>query len=330
MKKHALLSGGLLLIVLLSFAAYAKHSTCRSRFVNPVTDICWNCLFPISIGAVPVADTTLAPDTKNPSSPVQICPAPVGERVGIALGYWEPEALVDVTRSPGCMVNMGFSLKLPFQGSGGGYQSDAPDQGSFYHLHWYKYPLVYWLNILTDAGCMQQGDMDVAYLTELDPAWNDDELAAITNPEAVLFSNPITQMACAADALASTTHLPLNALFWCAGSQGSLYPFTGHTSNEFSPLQSSVLLAERLDYKLHRQGLTEDTSGKDGAVCFRHYSPIMPKNRYRYQMVNPLPDASSCHPFGQTVLRWETGHITPDTSKDFGYLIWRKRNCVMF
>jgi conjugal transfer pilus assembly protein TraU len=28
-------------------------------------------------------------------------------RVGLAIGFWEPMAMVDVTREPGVMVNMG-------------------------------------------------------------------------------------------------------------------------------------------------------------------------------------------------------------------------------
>ncbi|AVZ00461.1 hypothetical protein DAI21_22910 (plasmid) [Lelliottia sp. WB101] len=50
------------------------------------------------------------------------------------------------------------------------------------------------------------GDLDIAYLSELDPMWNDSSLSVIINPEAVLFNNPIAQAACAADAAASLVH----------------------------------------------------------------------------------------------------------------------------
>ncbi len=33
-------------------------------------------------------------------------------------------------------------------------------------------------------------------------------------------------------------------------------------------------------------------------------------------------------PFGRSVMRWETGKNPPNTKKNFGYLMWRKRNCV--
>lgn len=46
-------------------------------------------------------------DTSNPSSPIQICPVGILYRIGLAIGFWEPMAMVDVTREPGVMVNMG-------------------------------------------------------------------------------------------------------------------------------------------------------------------------------------------------------------------------------
>ncbi|WP_181664457.1 TraU family protein, partial [Escherichia coli] len=90
--------------------------------------------------------------------------------------------------------------------------------------------------------------------SEIDPTWTDSSLTTILNPEAVIFANPIAQGACAADAIASAFNMPLDVLFWCAGSQGSMYPFNGWVR--------------------------------------------------------------------------ETGKNPPNTKKNFGYLMWRKRNCV--
>lgn len=306
----------------------AASAECEGNFVNPITDICWECLFPITIGNVAVAPGD-APDTSNPSMPIQLCPMGVFYRVGLAIGYWEPMALTDVTRAPYCMVNLGgISIDAGKAGSGTGGQGDKEEAGAFYYVHWYKYPLTYWLNIITSMGCLQGGDMDIGYLAELDPSWNDSSIALILSPEAMLFNNIIAQGACAADALASAANMPIDALFWCAGSQGSMYPFTGYTSNEFSPLQSSVLLSERMAFKLHRQGMVMNSIGKNKAVCWEYPSPIIPKQRWRYQMVNKRPDAARCHPFGRTTMRWEAGHNLPNDRKNFGYLLWRKRNCV--
>jgi len=308
----------------------AADAACEGRFVNPLTDICWRCMFPLSLGSTKVTGGDL-PDTSNPGSPIQFCPMPppVFQRIGLAIGYWEPMAMTDVARSPGCMVNLGgFTINLGKMGMGTAKKDDKQVNGAFYHVHWYKYPLTYWLNIITSLGCLQGGDLDIGYLSEIDPTWGDSALTSILNPEAVIFANPIAQGACAADAVASATKTSVDALFWCAGSQGSMYPFNGWVSNESSPLQSSVLVSERMAFKLHRQGQIMESIGEDKKVCFEYPSPIIPKTRWRYQMVNMYPDVAQCHPFGRTVMRWETGRNPPNTKKNYGYLLWRKRNCV--
>ena len=244
--------------------AASADSACEGRFVNPITDICWSCIFPLSLGSIKVSQG------KVPSMPIQICPAPppLFRRIGLAIGYWEPMALTDVTRSPGCMVNLGFSLPAFGKTAQGTAKKDEKQvNGAFYHVHWYKYPLTYWLNIITSLGCLEGGDLDIAYLSEIDPTWTDSSLTTILNPEAVIFANPIAQGACAADAIASAFNMPLDVLFWCAGSQGSMYPFNGWVSNESSPLQSSLLVSERMAFKLHRQGMIMETIGKNNAVC---------------------------------------------------------------
>ncbi len=70
-----------------------------------------------------------------------------------------------------------------------------------------------------------------------------------------------------------------------------MYPFNGWVSNESSPLQSSLLVSERMAFKLHRQGMIMETIGKNNAVCNEYPSPILPKERWRYQMVNMYPDS---------------------------------------
>lgn len=308
----------------------SADAACEGRFVNPITDICWRCMFPLSLGSTKVTGGDL-PDTSNPGSPIQFCPMPppVFQRIGLAIGYWEPMAMTDVARSPGCMVNLGgFTINLGKMGMGTAKKDEKQVNGAFYHVHWYKYPLTYWLNIITSLGCLQGGDLDIGYLSEIDPTWGDSALTSILNPEAVIFANPVAQGACAADAVASAAKTSVDALFWCAGSQGSMYPFNGWVSNESSPLQSSVLVSERMAFKLHRQGQIMESIGEDRKVCFEYPSPIIPKTRWRYQMVNMHPDVAQCHPFGRTVMRWETGRNPPNTKKNYGYLLWRKRNCV--
>ena len=152
------------------------------------------------------------------------------------------------------------------------------------------------------------------------------------HPEAALFASLPAQAACSADSLASMAGLPLDPLFWCAGAQGAMYPLNGFVQEHVGGVQASLLLAERMTYKLHREGLLWDSVPENApALCAQYPSPILPKSRYRYQMLNPIPTAQGgedgCHAFGHSTTLWESLHEYPVKGEDFGYLMWRKRNC---
>ena len=320
----------ILIFVLNFIIPTAEASSCRGHFVNPLTDICWRCLFPLSIGSMSVLSSGLG-DTPNAEKPVGFCPSKIGTRIGLNIGYWEPVALAEVTDTPYCLVNLGgHVLNLGLKSARGGSETRGQGQiGAFYHVHWYKYPLISWLNIITSAGCHQGGDFDVAYMTELDPAWKDSEMSFVLNPEAALFGNAMASSSCAADSISSTAlKKPNDELFWCAGSQGIHYPLTGHVNAPVSPVQTALLLTERLNFKLHREGLIKDSSPLPGAICSEHKSPVTPKSRYRYEMVNQIADGKHCYPSGYTTLAWEANKIKPHTQSQYGFLIWRKRNCT--
>lgn len=316
----------------LSNKAHAQTtSSCHGKFPDPFLDVCWDCIFPVTMGDAEVFGGDL-PDTDNPTLPVCMCPEPPIVRVGITVGYWEPMALVDVTRTPFCMVNLdGMQLNdSDYYGRGAVDTQLSSENTDMYHVHWYIFPLMDWLNVLADALCMETGSFDIAYMTELDPTWSDDELAFVLNPEAGLFSNIAAQAVCAEDAVQSEFGLPNDALYWCAGAQGVMYPLTGHVAEHIGGVQASTLLSERMDFKLHREGMIwESLPANDMSICSEYPSPILPKSRYRYQMTNPIPTADShgCHQFGYSTATWGANHEYPESGEDFGYLIWRKRNC---
>lgn len=303
---------------------------CQGHFVNPVKDVCWKCLFPLSIGNTKVVKSHLA-DTKNAKSPIGICPTDGGVRIGLNIGFWEPMAIVDVTDTPYCLVNLGgHKLNLGLKQRQGMRENLGDGMShAFLNVHWYKYPLIYWLNLLTDMGCMETGDFDIAYLTELDPTWQDDEMSFVLSPESVLFANPLAQASCAADSLAATIKKKsLDALFWCAGAQGSHYPMTGHVLGSNSPIQTALLLTERMNFKLHREWMITDSSPKKDEICQSHHYLVPPKSRYRYELVNQVPDGKNCYPTGRATVDWESTKIKANQMNQFGFLVWRKRNCT--
>lgn len=315
-------------------AAQSAGAACTGKFVNPITDVCWSCLFPLTLGSIPLFKTSKA-DTPNPSSPVCVCraPAPLFVRIGLSVGFWEPVRMADVSQQPFCFVNLG-GLKLD---PGFGYpgkssrQSDGMADRSGYHVHWYIYPVMVWLELLTDFLCLERTSFDVAYITELDPLWQDDMLSTLIHPEAFIFANDIAIAACSVDCALSTTNTPRHEMFWCAGCQGSMYPMNGNISGEYGNVQGALLAAERMAFKLHRQLLADGTSGPK-AVCSKYKMPIMDKRQYRFQMVNPVSNTSgpfACPMTGASTVPYESLKTIPIVGEDFGFLVWRKRNCCV-
>ncbi|VDB02534.1 hypothetical protein BANRA_05466 [Klebsiella pneumoniae] len=124
------------------------------------------------------------------------------------------------------------------------------------------------LDLFIKQTCNADGymDLDIMYMSELDPTWNNDELAFFTNPEAAAVANPIAAAACTADAVSSTAGKPLKQLFWCAGSWGTLYPFSGNQNGGKGVIRDSSLLSTRVLAALHRRGLAWKTMGSE-AMC---------------------------------------------------------------
>jgi conjugal transfer pilus assembly protein TraU len=321
-------------LILISIGT-ASATQCSGKMINPITDVCWQCVLPISIGAIPVAPGKTA-DTENFPSPICICPMPPPEyyRVGLAVGFWEPIRLADVTKEPFCFVGIG-GQKMNV-GVDVGVGSD-PENGSgteldpaTWHVHWYLYPVFSMISSELDEICVESTEsFDMAYVTEFDPLWLDDELSFIIAPESILFGNLIAQAACAADCLASSFSLPIDALFWCSGCQGGMYPTNGKIISHNTSIQSSELAVSRMLYKLHRELFLPITSGPD-VICSPRPSAMIKKSQYRTQLTNPVATVdpqTGCNPLGRSTFFWETSKEIPVIGEDFNYLIWRKRNC---
>lgn len=317
-----------MLISLSSNSAFAKK--CTGKFVNPITDIEWSCMFPITIRSIEIVGSDLA-DTKNPSSPICLCPKFGVPTPGIVGGYWEPSRMVDVSQEPYCFVNLGgLEIDLGFERSQGGRPKGESSKISTWYAHYYIYPILSMLEIFTDFICLQETNFDPLWITELDPSGNDDELAMILHPESFLYNNIVAQAACAADCASSSTQgKPIDMLHWCAGCQGSMYPMNSNVNAHIGGVQASLNVAEKITYKMHRQGMSHQTSSDNiKEICTKKLAPMIKKSHYRYQLVNP--DVGSCAPFGKTTNVFEANKETPIVGEDFGYLIWRKKSCCIF
>src|SRR3546814_12901400 len=79
--------------------ADAGPGRCTGSFVNPITDICWSCLFPISIRGLDIWPSS-RPDPDNPDLQVCLC----GLWPGVPLGFGDPVLLSVFRINTGCFL----------------------------------------------------------------------------------------------------------------------------------------------------------------------------------------------------------------------------------
>lgn len=297
-------------------------------WVNPFTDVCWECLFPITVSGINV--TPGHQDFTKHKKTICTC-AGTPPKMGIPLTFWEPIRLVDVTRHAYKLIGLGGvsvgNENIKNRGSVG-VVADGPNQSSFYHVHWYSYPIFHLLGLFTDFACIEKGNLDIAYMSELDPLWNDDQWSLLVNPEAGFFANSLAQLSCIADCISSSAGKPQDELFWCAGCEGSLYPLTGSVAHHVGAVQASSLLIQRVIAKLHR-GLAIKGYDKND-YCEAKLMPIIKKSLYKTQMIYPFPQTSGeCHALGKSDILWGTNKSYPIKGEDFVYLVWSKKQCCL-
>lgn len=371
MKRLAVALG---LLLLAPFVHASGNGVCYGQFPNLVTDICWDCAFPIKLMGVRVMGSDDQEDYDSGSiNNVCVCNNSLGVPVaGLHTAFWEFARQADVTRTPYCMVTLGSQWNFDFNANmkGSGTMDDTADIGNrttFRHIHWYINPAMGLLQITLDSKCLEPKGFDVAYMSELDPTHSDEELERILNPEAYMFGNVVSQLACSADCVSATIGFGSNTLYWCDGCNGTIYPMTGFLPNTYGGVQASSLLVHKLTAKLHRMLTQWSGAGPDG-MCGYSLQINMDKRQYKYSMIYPSSQSSidtanypttgqaydmststdpaamdayssqaqsaqsssfmrCCQPYGRTTLIWGAGREIPQTGEDFGYAIFRKRDC---
>lgn len=324
---------------------------CQGKFLNPITDICWSCMFPITIGGnIKLNNNNQEDNSSTPGDWFCACDKP--SRAGVTVSFWEPTHLVEVVRTPFCMVSLGgISLKGQTTDAsqttsqaqdanwlqklfGGahkrGRQENSASHNAFYQVHWYRNPVIFWLESLLDNDCVEHGVLDIGWMTELDPTWKYPSLAVYQAPDSALFANVISQAACAADCVKASTGFPYSKLYWCAGCHGSIYPLSGWMSGHFSEVQAAKLMVTRMQAKMHRDLVAWRSSGKD-SICGYKLNPVMDKQNYKMAMTYPVAarkfNGRCCDPIGRSTLVRDSGKAFPYKGTQFAFQLFRKRDC---
>lgn len=300
-----------------------------------ITHICWACIFPVVVSGAKLGDTgaQIPPGAATDTEVFCLCQDNLGVyHVGVPTGMWQPSRLMELTRLPYCSTVLGGNmLHHNTLQLGSADRNIQPGDLAFYQFHYYAFPLLVVLELFMQPQCNpgMYGDVAIKYLSELDPTWNHDLLAFYMAPETALFANPVAQAACIADAIAATTTRPIEELWWCAGSWGSLYPMTGHVVANASPPRITSLLATRALAAMHRRGLARDTMGMD-SFCDNPFALTLPKLQYRFEQIFPVPEADSNHWIGESTFTWGEWRTVPAVGEDYVNLIWTWTDCCAF
>lgn len=315
------------LILLLQISANTAYARCGNNFVSPL-DISWNCIYPLTFGGV----TTRGPGGNQDKAENAVCycapdAANIMPRAGLRVGFWEPSRAIETVKDPFCFPTFGLNTTgaAGKAGLGGTENRNEASNTTFQQAHYLYYSLFDLLDIFMDVPCISHEGFDVAWISEVDPSWNSDAVSLFLSPEALLFANPVSQLACIPDAVMSSFSKPIDALFWCMGNWSSTYPLSGTVSGG-DYIEENAALASRTIFRMGRTGLLRDRA-IDG--CSATITPIWRKSHYKIQLMAPVAE-NRCHYIGEPGALWAYMKNPPGLAQDnFSWLKWRKVNCCM-
>jgi conjugal transfer pilus assembly protein TraU len=313
------------------------YAECRASLFNLFTDVDYEGIFPIKFAGVTIKGGT-SEELRKLEELDEVKKAtcycrPRGKPpvFGLAVSFWEPARVAEIVKDPWCFPLLGgLQLEnIPAKKAGKNQRlSTLTKERYAAQAHWYMFSVWNLLDLFMDVPCIMWDGFDIAYMSELDPLWQNDSLAMFIHPEVLLFANPIAQLSCIADSVAAQVGQPIDQLFWCMGSWGGAYPMSGVTSQS-NILEGAGNLVGRLIYKNAREGLMWDP-GVD--LCEAVLTPIWVKSHYKMHLMKPV--RSRIIPIGQSAFIWGMGKNPPwgtkkGASDNFDWLIFRKVKCCI-
>ena len=329
-------------LVLLAVIGALSSAPCKDTWgacvpgppMNPVTDICWDCAFPLTIAGLTIIPGSYVnnwPDESN--LPFCTCPAPppLFIRIGIPIGFWEPARMVETCEVPYCFPSLGglqLDLLSTLQAGGGtsaGQHRQGGHRGGFAQTHYFISPWWALLELLTDSVCVEMSGFDLAYISEVNPGTANDTLQSILYPEEYLVANVVAGLAQIPDAISAAAGFSLSPLWWVSGSSGNIYPLSNF-KDDSSTLSFHEGLSARAQFFMGRNGTVCDPAI---TMCTCVPTPIWVKQHYRNQIAKPIRDFT-CNPYGRTDLIWGASKNFPGSGNNFVWQQFRKRTCCSF
>lgn len=332
----------ILLFVLYSSNSYSEGCPDAEIFGPKLLNgFCWDCLFPIRLNGLTLKGANGSQEIPDDAMNSLICSCPDAAGVpefGSPMAAWFPRMIIETVQKPYCSPTMmGKELVNGVRMAVGGDVSSrktkvgkAISDSAFLHFHTFSFPILEMLELMLSADCNPDRfvDMELQYISEVDPMWNDNLLSALLTPEAALFTNPAAMLACTAECNTLAFSADTLDFHWCAGCWGGTYPFTGHGNHNGSRIKHSSLIATKALAALHRRMLAFDTVGASEA-CEAKVAPSLIKSQYRFGMLYPSPEATSNHYIGASTLLWGETKQKSAAGSNHVYAGYRYQDCCL-
>ncbi|MBB1389484.1 TraU family protein [Shewanella sp. SG44-6] len=352
--KKLLTSISVAILLSISSFSHADDSICPDAhyFQNLINKFCWSCTLPFNLAGF----SSEVPDGANTDSFCSCADSLGVPSPGVALGYWSPDHLIEVSPIPWCSPTLGGTLMqddltmMGIPSSGGGPSITTM---SALHYNYLVNPIFKMLGMFLLPECDTSPgfvDLDIAYMSILDITFYNSPLSYLFTPDAIPIANPAGRSVCIAEGIeASASGSSSEDAWFCAGLDGHLYPLTAFITADSNFIRNTQLIATRALASLHRRGIARTTFGKD-AMCQPHYDPMIPRSQYKLSMMFPSPEANPaaaaagapggksdgswdecCHPLGMPTMWWAAGRSSPGQGKDMHavYSIFRYTDCCV-
>jgi len=206
----------------------------------------------------PISDTDWRQMTKDIGFAGACSCKDKGIPIGVKFHYWEPIATLEVIRKPWSMPSFGIGGSKTTKQAGHFKKNHQGKTKSFWQVHYVKYPVFAVLQLADLVICGSLGSIDIGYMSEIDPTWNDGDLSLLMDFAALLTNNPIAQLACLPDALVNSA---------AAAANGSI-----------SVMQGSGITQKQAQQEVQRRAKSAQPGSTSGSYQFgtkvQMYVPI--------------------------------------------------------
>jgi len=252
---------------------------------------------------------------------------------GLGFTYWEPLAVAEIQREPGCMSTWGGKRILKGYNKLKAAGNESREDGEHFNrmqVHEYTYPVLAVVGLFEDFACLNPAAFMVTGMTEFNPIWNmGGSWNSAMDPRAILTATAPAQAACAVEAsLLYAGGWHLNFMDWCIGGWGASSVMGGDVN-----VTNSTWHSNGLTYFKYRQmqaafGNVWTTIGP-GARCNSFPFPIMDKAQVRYNQIYPWSLRGKPIRMGDLPVGVSPPETNLPTKDSTGALIWEGKQCCL-